>query len=177
MSDFATTATFGNPFSLPGRAVEARLIATVQHTLSGRTLSKPYDVMGSTRTDGGVIAPELSPVRFLRLNGELANQARTGVGLTPRLEWSQPTIGRANSFVIVIFKLTPQGTTLTDTIVSRLIGSSTGLRLPPGVLQEGEAYYLLVNAFTATSFDPGEHPLWNDLDRGRAATVSAPFTP
>ncbi len=175
--DLALAMTFGRPFGAAPLVVEGRLNALVSFSLSGRTLSRPTEAMSTTRADGGVLEVTLSPPRFVRINGESATVNRTGVGVTPVIEWSPPTVGTPGTFVVTFYKLTPQGTTLTQSLVAQVRTPFSRLRVPPFALTVGEAYVAYVTAFTTTGFDPRRFGFHNDRESGRAALVTAIFIP
>lgn len=175
--DLSVAMTFGRPFGPAPVLVEGRLNVTVPLSLSGRTLNRSVDAMGTTRADGGVLEVTLTPPRFLRLNGESATVNRTGVGLTPVLEWSQPAVGTPGTFVVTILKVTPQGTTLSESFAAQVRTPFSRLRVPPFALTRGEAYFAFVSAVTTTGFDPRRFGFHNEREAGRATAATAIFTP
>lgn len=174
--DVTAAITFGRPFGAAPLLVEGRLTARVPLILSGRTLNRTIDAIATTRADGGVLEVTLSPPRFIRINGEPATVNRTGVGLTPVIEWSQPAVGTPGTFVVTIYKLTPQGTTLSESFTAQIRTPFSRLRVPPFALTSGEAYVAFVGAVT-TSFDARRFGFHNDREFGRAVVSTAVFTP
>lgn len=174
--DLSAVLTFGRPFGTAPLLVEGRLTARVPLTLSGRTLNRTIEAMSTTRADGGVLEVTLSPPRFIRINGEAATVNRTGVGLTPVIEWSQPAVGTPGTYVVTIYKLTPQGTTLSESFTAQVRTPFSRLRVPPFALSSGEAYVAFVGAVT-TSFDARRFGFHNDRECGRAVVTTAVFTP
>lgn len=174
--DVTTAITFGRPFGAAPLLVEGRLTTRVPLTLSGRTLNRTLDAITTTRADGGVLEVTLSPPRFIRINGESATVNRTGVGLTPVIEWSQPAVGTPGTYLVTIYKLTPQGTTLSESFTAQIRTPFSRLRVPPFALTRGEAYVAFVSAVT-TSFDARRFGFQNDREFGRAVVTTAVFTP
>ncbi len=174
--DLSTTITFGRPFGAAPLLVEGRLTVRVPLTLSGRTLNRTLEAMSTTRADGGVLEVTLSPPRFIRINGESATVNRTGVGLTPVIEWSQPAVGTPGTYLVTIYRLTPQGTTLTESLAAQIRTPFSRLRVPPFALTRGEAYFAFVSAVT-TSFDARRFGFQNDREFGRSVVATAVFTP
>lgn len=175
--DLEATITTGNPVAGGTLHVEGRLIVGVQLTLSGRTLNRQLDAIATTRADGGALDATLSPPRFVRLNGVRADVNRTGVGTTPVFEWSPPALGTPLTYWLVLYRLTPQGTSLTESFALRLRTPFTRARIPPGLLSEGTAYYALVWALSGDGLDARRFIARTPREGGRAIAVTAVFTP
>lgn len=173
--DSSGVITVGNPFTNLDVVWEARAFATVPLTVSGRTLNRSIEAVTATSSDG---APRvtLSPVRFLRINGATATTNRTGVGVSPAIEWSAPAVGRPTSYLVLILKLTPQGTGLTDQLIARVRTPFARVKLPPGLLTEGDAFVAMIIA-AETGFDARVWPLHVKRDTGRSVAITNPFVP
>ena len=175
--DLSVPMTFGRPFGPAPLLMEGKLTVNVPLALSGRTLNRTVDAIGTTRADGGVLEVTLTPPRFVRINGESATVNRTGVGLTPVLEWSQPAVGTPGTFVVTILKLTPQATTLSESFAAQIRTPFSRLKVPPFALARGEAYFAFISAVTTTGFDPRRFGFHNEREAGRAAAATGIFTP
>lgn len=175
--DVRQDITVGN--AVPGSTLfaDGRLLASVPLTLSGRTSNKAVEALVTTVTDGGVLDATLSPPRFLRINGEAADVNRTGVSQNPVLEWSPPALGTPTIYVIVITKLMPQGTTLTEGFSLRLRTPFTRIKVPGQFLETGSPYVAQVVAVANSGFDHKRFPLQFSRESGKATAVTSIFIP
>jgi hypothetical protein len=175
--DLEATITTGNPVAGGSLLAEGRLIVSVPLSLSGRTLNRQLDAIGTVRADGGALDATLSPPRFVRLNGERADVNRTGVGTTPVFEWSPPSLGTPRTYWLMVYRLTPQGTSLAESFALRIRTPFTRVRVPPGLLVEGSAYYALVWALSGDGADARRFIARSTREGGRAIAATAVFTP
>lgn len=175
--DVRQDITVGNP--LPGATLyaEGRLFVQVPLTLSGRTFTKGLEAANTVVTDGGALDVTLSPPRFLRINGEPGDVNRTGVSVNPVLEWSPPALGTPTSYVVLISKLTPQGTTLTDSPLLRLRTPFTRLKIPGQALEAGTPYVAQVVAISNSGFDNHRFPFQFARAASRASSLTGIFIP
>lgn len=160
------TATAAAPFTAeaevplpdPGERI---LLFVLAHSLEVRSGLSP--TIFSAVVDGPttiVVTPQLGPPKDLRVDGRLANAELSDVGLTPTLAWNEPSLGRAVRYSVTLFRPEDASRTI------RFATSETRIRIPPGVLVEGETYLGYVSS----------------IAEGSAALVSAPaiiggFTP
>jgi hypothetical protein len=87
-----------------------------------------------------VLGPPLSP----KIQGLAAFVAQSGVGLTPFISWSPPSLGRATSYEVSI---SPANTHPNYEALMFAVSGETSLRIPPGLLESGSNYRLVITAF------------------------------
>lgn len=164
--DFTRRLTYGNPFppswSLVGSASYSfRTLQTVPDG-SGST----FYVTGSLGTYdrlenlvAGPIQPRVSSPRELRIDGVPASVARQVGSASPLITWTPPTLGSPSAYQVSIYRVTNDGFPF-STLYRRfyMSGSTTQVRLPPGVLESGGIYFLRVGAVVAPSYDVERKP-------------------
>jgi hypothetical protein len=162
--DLAASFTYGNPY--PGawpQFITALSSARVRYSvrLPDGSASTPRSfsvytysqqpLTGSTSS----LTPQVGPARDLRINGAVATGDLTGVGLTPLLSWTAPSVGTANYYSVRVYELLATGDGGTTRLpVSTLTTAQTQVRLPPGLLVAGKFYYVQVNAVSQPASDP-----------------------
>lgn len=175
--DVRQNITVGNAVPASALFADGRLLATVPLTLSGRTYNKSIEALVTTVADGGVLDATLSPPRFLRINGEAADVNRTGVSQNPVLEWSPPALGTPTTYVVLITRLMPQGTTLTEGFSLRLRTPFTRIKVPGQFLETGAPYVAQIAAVANGGFDNKRFPVQFSRESSKATTVTAIFIP
>ena len=129
----------------------------------------------------GPVVPPVSMVRDPKINGENLFADRTGVGLTPTLEWSAPAIGQVSFYRVDLAALE----VVSNRTVARTLGSimtrNTSIALPPGILEEGVPFVVTVAAVVSTSERSqallADAPFKNGIDRANATLSSGVLTP
>lgn len=131
----------------------------------------------ASRLAAGPVTPRILPPRQLTLDGVEAYSSRPLSVGGHVVGWQPPSGGRADAYRVELRRLDrrAQGGR-TAVVVARLYvdGSATSVRLPSGLLQAGQHYYLSVRAFQAEGYDVSEQPLTLD-DRivfGEASAVT-----
>jgi hypothetical protein len=153
-------ADFSVPYLVPGTATMKHAHTTID--LSGT----------ATDVAAGVVKPIISPPSALKVGGKDAFAVNTGVGLTPVLSWSAPTLGTS-----VLYQVNVR---LIDEAVSaghfagRFITQGTSVTLPPGMLASGSSYFVRITAQTAGSVTTPFKPATTG---GTATAISGVFTP
>ncbi|RKH79817.1 hypothetical protein D7Y21_33180 [Corallococcus sp. AB045] len=129
----------------------------------------------------GAIVPRLSPPRLATLAGQAASGNLTGVGLTPRLAWTEPSVGTATHYRLRVYEVfvNAQGRTSQSAggPVAQLDTAGTSLRLPPGVLAAGKSYYAIIEARSSGNADFQGHPFRSSYPEAHAMSVTGVFTP
>lgn len=152
--DFGTL-TYGNPYAGDVFA-EIDSNFTVLYSIPGATgvytLSEfigVRDVMANMAFADAGLAPLLSPARSVLINGSSATAAdRTGVGLTPVISWMAPALGTPDAYAVFIANLfrAPSGA-VNGQPLARIWTKGTSVQVPAGLLQSGQYYFAVVNAF------------------------------
>ncbi|KFE64659.1 PKD domain-containing protein [Hyalangium minutum] len=163
LGDVAPTFTYGNPYPANwSQFITAQTTSRVRYSvpLEGGGSSTPRIYSAYTYAQqpvgNGPIIPLVGPPRDLRLNGALAWDVLTGVGETPLMSWTAPSLGTPTSYSVRVYELYATSTGSTSRVtVTNLATDQTQLRMPPGVLVPGKHYHLQVSALFEQGTDPG----------------------
>lgn len=92
---------------------------------------------------GSMVEPLVGTVSNLRIAGRPSGEDMSGVGLTPAITWDPPALGTATRYIVSVWELVVGDQ-------KRLAGSfelpRTSLTLPPGVLERGHHYVVVLAA-------------------------------
>ncbi len=99
------------------------------------------------------LAPQITPVQNMKLNGALFVQRATAPTLTPTLSWDPPSTGTPTGYRISVYALTLTGTSSSFQPVVDLFTKDHTLMIPGGVLTAGNEYFFQVRAFLTPSVD------------------------
>jgi hypothetical protein len=159
---------YGNPFSSKWHIFDAYIWqAYTSYTAPGATNSTPiFTTAGghstTLPTSTSPITPVIDVVNTPTINHKNFFVDRTGVGITPTLRWSPPSLGTATYYNVQIFQLANNGGNTTKTLIADLYTSRTSLLVPKGVLTAGQAYVFRIRSwyvpgikFTKTPFAIG----------------------
>jgi hypothetical protein len=98
---------------------------------------------------------------------------QTGVGLTPTLRWSPPSVGKATFYEVDFFQLSNMGGNTVVTGVTTVRTRGTVLTIPHGLLSAGLGYVFVIRAwyipglnFTKTPFMSGPVNAFTDVISG-----------
>jgi len=99
-----------------------------------------------------------------------------GVGLTPTLAWDQPDPGPADGFTVQLIRLDGgTGVGAPYTYAFMIDTSQTTLELPPGILEAGKEYVVIIRAYKRGV--KVRAPLRIELPLDEGVQVTAKFTP
>ena len=108
------------------------------------------------------IAPLVGVAQKPLVNGSNFFVNQTGIGLTPTLQWSAPTLGSAGSYGVHVLQLSNVGGNTVMNRIASFATSATSLQIPPNVLTPGQAYVFQIRAryipgvsFAKTPFEFG----------------------
>jgi len=105
-------------------------------------------------TKDAPLAPQITPVQNLRLNGAAFVQRLTSKTLNPTLSWDPPTTGTPTGYRVSVVALTLTGTSSSSVQpVLDLFTNSRSLVIPDGILSAGGEYFFQVRAFLTPSLD------------------------
>ncbi|MBL8924179.1 MAG: hypothetical protein JNJ54_35325 [Myxococcaceae bacterium] len=93
--------------------------------------------------------PRLGPVRGPQIAGRNFIEDQTGVGTSPSLAWTAPTVGAVTTYRVNVGRILANGTTADSWA---LFTANPGLTLPPGILTAGNAYVLSIEATSAAGY-------------------------
>lgn len=186
----ALSFQYGNPFSSSWTPfVSAGALYDLQYrvALPDGGMSFPRSELGFVSVAllrdaavAGPIAPLVTPPRDVLLDGQASAVALTGVSTTPVVSWTAPAFGTPRRVEIEVVRLEPTmigGTRRVGAGTLRVLGGVTRVRLPPGMLNPRQTYYLRV---TALALPDTYDATWPLLDvgppAGAASASTAAFT-
>ena len=136
-ADWATVASVGVTYTafytLPGASVSTNI-----NGFAG--VVAPIDTLAK-----GPVTPLLGSPQHLRVGGQDGFNAVTGMGLTPEIQWSAPSLGKADVYTISVRRLEADQPTKR---VARLVTTRTSVVIPPGILSADASYVLVITART-----------------------------
>lgn len=153
--------SYGNPFPATWETyASVSMIWRVTYTV-GSIAYPAYGYVGHIDEVAAVaatpIVPRLSPPLAPYIAGLDARVLREGVGLTPSLSWSAPSLGTAVGYRIFVYRLYMDIGILRRSLVAVIKTTSTAIVIPPSILAAGETYHLGIQA-VAGDFDLANHP-------------------
>ncbi len=168
---------YGNPFpSEWAEVASASFQYTVVHTLPGnvtKSHSVSIGVSGPvTAMAGATLAPTLGPPLEVTVGDKPASGNVSGVGVTPTVRWSPPSLGKPAIYTVTLRRIDPMGG-LTRTVAS-FWTRETSLTLPPGLMSPGSFYYLRVG--TGGQWNP-QSPFKGGNTSAFAAAVTGVVSP
>ena len=177
-----TGVMFGNPFPASwGLFATVRETGMVQYLLPGTV--QPANAFAAVAVDidvpslqGGMVVPMVGPVGAPKISGQDAFGNLTGVGVTPTISWTAPSIGSADRYEVTLVKLTANAMQTTQQPVARIITPDTQMVVPQGVLQAGVTYYARIKSVSEPGWEP-TRPLVPTIPIGTAIVLSGMFTP
>jgi len=156
--------------------------ATTNYTAPGATNSTPiftfaYGETTNLPTITSPIAPLVGVAQTPTINGKNFFANQNGVGLTPVLRWSPPTVGTATYYLVTVYQLSNSGGNTVATAVASLSTQRAGLRIPTGLLTGGQAYVFEVTAYYIPSLNFARTPYLLGSITGRADVISGMMQP
>jgi hypothetical protein len=186
--DLSLAVEYGNPYpSQWDRIITAQANALVPFTTEladgGVSRTARYSATTYSQTpflEGmrPTIVPRVGPPRSPRINGQTTMAGKlTGVGLTPLVSWSVPSLGTPNRYQVRVYEIFPSATGGTSRLsVASLLTSQTQLRLPPNLLVAGKTYFLQLTAYYTPGTDPNAPYLYKS-EYHYATTLTGQFQP
>lgn len=124
----------------------------------------------------GPIRPDVLPPRDLTVDGLEAYSARTLTAGSHMVSWQPPSQGTPDAYVLRLMFPFRDGEFLVPITEARFFvdGGTTSVRLPPGLMQPGQRYYLVLEAVRSEGYAVSDRPLalFNRLPISRAQTLS-----
>jgi hypothetical protein len=179
-TDLTLSMQFGDPFpsSWPlGIATSSNFF--VNYTAAGASATAFDGAIASQTALVGAppaIVPIVSPVRAPTVNGVDAFTERTGVGLTPQVAWTAPSLGTPSSYAVHVRAIVNASGATRFNYAGSVYTRDTSVTLPPGLLASGQRYFFVVTAYSEpVDFDAT--PLQDAYPLGFAEALLAPVTP
>jgi len=174
---------YGNPFSSKWHLFDAYIWqAYTIYTAPGATSGTPiFTVAGGHSTKLPTTTNPITPVIDV-LNNPTINHKNfftdsTGVGTTPTLRWSAPSLGTATYYSVQIFQLANNGGNTTKTIIATLDTPRTSLLVPKGLLAAGQAYVFRIRAFYVPGLNFAKTPFMFGPTYALADVISGMMQP
>lgn len=177
-ADFGTV-TYGNPFPDTWPLFDIYFWSAITYyTAPGATNSYPlftfvegYNTALPTSTSP--MKPLVGVVSNPTINGQNFFSEQTGVGLTPTLQWSPPSVGQATFYEVDIIQLSNSGGNTSQTAFSSVRTPRTALTIPRGMLRAGQGYAFVIRSwyipglnFAKTPFMSGPVSAFTDVISG-----------
>lgn len=152
-SDFTQDVVYGNPF--PGAwsefvtaiytsSVPVPTAAGVGSVQARLITAQSVAALGK----GGAIAPQLSPVRNVALDGVAFDAPRAGVGASPTISWQPPALGKATGYAVTVHQVETSDQGVNIKPLTTLSTKGTSLQLPAALLSSGSSYVLTITALS-----------------------------
>jgi len=106
-----------------------------------------WDTTPTLPTPTSPMAPLVGVVNKPLINGKNFFNDQSGVGSTPLLKWSAPSLGTATFYGVAIIQLSNSGGNTVATSIAHLYTQHTSARIPPGLLSTGLGYVFRVTPF------------------------------
>jgi hypothetical protein len=181
-AEFDQTIAFGNPFATATSKWTdfvtvvypmPVLVPNVGATHAMAVQATPVSALAG----GGDIAPAISPVRNVRVNGVTADAPRSGVGTTPVISWEPPAIGTATNYAVTVDAIVKTKKAFTIRRAGTFRTTTTSIRLPSVATAQISSYVLTVTAIAAEGRDLSTRPFVGTLPYAAVDYVTAQITP
>ena len=175
--------SYGDPYpSKWPKIVAYYWLANTSYTAPGATNSAAmvtytYGITLNLPTASSPVKPLVGVVQNPLVNGKSFFTNQTGVGLTPILKWSPPSIGTASHYDVGVYQLVNNAG---NTVIVPVAGFHTqgkSLRIPSGVLSAGQAYVFLVRPWYIPGVSFAKTPFINGSTDASADVTSGVMQP
>jgi hypothetical protein len=181
---FRVKATYGDPYPASwGRLALARMWYVVPLSpLPGA--NGPLGVSTSITVEdaatalvGHAVGPLITPPQSPTVNGRPAFGDTSGATLTPELAWSPPAMGKPDVYHLRLGRgeVMAGGSPAIPTVAS-FYTDATKIRIPPGLLKQGERYFVIIDAVMREGL-PATRPWFSPARTAKAPCVTGWFTP
>lgn len=179
-ADVTETIRYGNPFATS--STKWRELVSVVYSMPvvipGGGVTHARLVQATPIADAaGELAPAISPVRNVRIDGRPANVAQASTGRSPTVSWDAPRLGRPSTYAITIRPIARMGTGSTVMTAGTFYTASTSITIPERALDGVNAYVLAVTAISANGRDLATTPFLASLPFASADYITAKITP
>jgi hypothetical protein len=149
----------------------------VPFTATGATGAVQYPAelyVSSTQipTKDAPLAPQITPVLNVQLNGAAFAQYGTVPTLSPKLSWDVPSTGTPTGYRISIYHLSSAQTQSYYQQVIDLFTKDHTFTIPAGILTAGNEYFFVVRVYLAPSVDFTTAPYRGAFPWAHADTVT-----
>ena len=147
--------------------------ATNSHAL----VTNAYGYTPTLPSSTSPIAPLVGVAQTPSVNGNSFFANQSGVGLTPTLAWSAPSVGTATFYRVRVYQLINNNGNTRMPIIATLNTQGTSLQMPPGLLAAGQAYVFLINARYTSGLNFAKNPYFQGPSTGYAGVASGVIQP
>jgi hypothetical protein len=174
---------YGNPFPSKWPLFSVYdWLAQTNYTAPGATNSTPIltfavGIDTTLPTSSNPIKPLVGVVGNPSINHKNFFVDRVGVGTTPTLRWSPPSVGSATFYSIQIFLLANNGGNTTKKSIAMLYSPRPSLLLPGGLLSTGQAYVFRIRSWYVPGLDFAKTPFVLRPTHASADVISGVMQP
>jgi hypothetical protein len=176
------TLTYANPF--PSTWAELLEVSTKYHVSyiapGATTAFDAYPKVGQEvvlSSAGSTVSPMLSPVQSVQIAGRAATTQLSGVGLTPTISWSAPSLGTPQAYEVYVYKLANSNGASQVSTAAAFYTKHTNVMVPPSLLASGTTYYVAISAVISGTVDLTYSPYRQRLPYAWSNALTATFTP
>ena len=174
---------YGNPFpsTWPLWDLYQWLVVT-RYTAPGATngigiATEAFGANPKLPTSTSPIKPLVGTVHNPSINHKNFFTDRTGVGTTPTLRWSPPSVGKATYYNVHIWQLSNNGGNTVKTLIAGLRTQRTSLLIPKGLMSAGQAYVFDILAFYTPGVNFAKTPFMYGATVGQTHVISGMMQP
>jgi hypothetical protein len=174
---------YGNPYSpkwplyvIYGWGARTNYLAPGA-TKSASLFTEVYGSTPTLPTSTSPLKPLAGVVSTPSVNGENFFENQSGVGITPTLSWSPPTVGAANNYRVWIYQLSNNAGNTGYNVIAAFYTQSTSLVVPPGVLSAGQAYVFEISSEYIPGVNFAKTPFMNGSTNAFAQVASGVLQP
>ena len=126
--------------------------------------------------EGAPVVPPVGNVGSPLINGNNFQVDQFGVGTTPTLSWTAPTIGPPTLYRVDVWHFFVNGSNNTGReVLTTLTTTATSMQIPPGVLTVGESYAVKIRAIIQPL--PESAPYRKGFPDAQSVVLSSRFVP
>ncbi len=162
---------YGNPFLEPSTKY-VQVMDYLSISEAGGYIAGGYGTVTTAfPTATQSIRPVIGPVSSPKIDGQDIFTCSSGCALnnTPTISWTQPTLGNADYYAVLI-------TDFSANSHFSFCTTSTTMTVPPGILQSGKHYFVVIGAYSSPNSDYSK-PLIQAFPHSWASAIASFTTP
>ncbi|MBZ5574487.1 MAG: hypothetical protein LAO09_21735 [Acidobacteriia bacterium] len=175
---------YGNPFP-PSKwplSDAYSWIAVVYYVAPGATKRRGIITLTSGTntelpTSTSPIKPLVGVVTNPAINGNDFFADQTGIGLTPKLKWSPPSVGAATFYGVQIYQLDNNEGNTVRTLIASFRTPGRSLTIPEGLLTPGPGYVFVIRPWYVPGLNFAKTPYMTGPIRAYSDVVSGMMQP
>jgi len=177
--DLVASFSYGNPFpSTYGLILQGLSRFERSYTIGAATGSSMGEIsFMMAPTASSTLAPVLGTIQGPTIADRDAIADQSGVGSTPRLHWSPPSLGTPTHYRLVFTRAEENAGTLGGVLAGVLYTTTTDIVVPPGILSPGSTYVIRFTAFARGNVDAQRQPFLTALPESSSDVLSGLLTP